>query len=46
MKRGRTVAEAVLDKPDRPTAVFAGSDEIALGFMEKRAGVPSVSPRT
>jgi DNA-binding LacI/PurR family transcriptional regulator len=35
MKGGRTVAEPLLDKPDRPTAVFAASDEIAPGFMEE-----------
>jgi LacI family transcriptional regulator len=35
MKGQRTVAEALLDKPDRPTAVLAASDKIALGFMEE-----------
>lgn len=32
---GRDVAAALLDRSDRPTAVFAASDEIALGVMEE-----------
>ncbi len=32
---GRRVAGALLDRDDRPTAIFAGNDEIALGLMEE-----------
>jgi LacI family transcriptional regulator len=32
---GRQAAHALLDRPDRPTAIFAASDEIALGVMEE-----------
>ncbi|MCB8882061.1 LacI family DNA-binding transcriptional regulator [Acidisoma cellulosilytica] len=31
---GRAVAEAILATPDRPTAVFAHNDSMALGFIE------------
>jgi LacI family transcriptional regulator len=32
---GRQAARDLLDRPDRPTAIFAASDEIALGVMEE-----------
>jgi LacI family transcriptional regulator, galactose operon repressor len=32
---GRQAAPALLDRSDRPTAIFAASDEIALGVMEE-----------
>jgi LacI family transcriptional regulator len=32
---GRAVAHALLDRPDRPTAIFAAGDEIAQGLMEE-----------
>jgi LacI family transcriptional regulator len=32
---GRQVAPDLLDRPDRPTAIFAANDEIALGVMEE-----------
>jgi LacI family transcriptional regulator len=32
---GRQVAGDLLDRSDRPTAIFAASDEIALGVMEE-----------
>lgn len=32
---GRQVARDLLDRPDRPSAIFAASDEIALGVMEE-----------
>jgi LacI family transcriptional regulator len=32
---GRQVARDLLDRSDRPTAIFAASDEIALGVMEE-----------
>jgi LacI family transcriptional regulator len=32
---GREAAHALLDRSDRPTAIFAASDEIALGVMEE-----------
>jgi LacI family transcriptional regulator len=32
---GRQVASDLLDRPDRPTAIFAASDEVALGVMEE-----------
>jgi LacI family transcriptional regulator len=32
---GRQAAHELLDRPDRPTAIFAASDEIALGVMEE-----------
>jgi LacI family transcriptional regulator len=32
---GRQAAPDLLDRPDRPTAIFAASDEIALGLMEE-----------
>lgn len=32
---GRASAARLLDRPDRPTAVFAAGDEIALGIMEE-----------
>jgi LacI family transcriptional regulator len=32
---GRQVASDLLDRSDRPTAIFAASDEIALGVMEE-----------
>lgn len=32
---GRAVAPLLLDRADRPTAVFAGNDEIALGIIEE-----------
>ena len=32
---GRSAAPFLLDRDDRPTAIFAGSDEIALGIMEE-----------
>lgn len=32
---GRAIAHALLDRPDRPTAVFAAGDEIAQGIMEE-----------
>jgi LacI family transcriptional regulator len=32
---GRQVAPDLLDRSDRPTAIFAASDEIALGIMEE-----------
>jgi LacI family transcriptional regulator len=32
---GRGAAAALLDREDRPTAIFAASDEIALGIMEE-----------
>jgi LacI family transcriptional regulator len=32
---GRQVAADLLDRSDRPTAIFAASDEIALGVMEE-----------
>ncbi|HWI01294.1 MAG TPA: substrate-binding domain-containing protein, partial [Propionibacteriaceae bacterium] len=32
---GREAAGDLLDRSDRPTAIFAGSDEIALGVMEE-----------
>jgi len=32
---GRQVARELLDRSDRPTAIFAASDEIALGVMEE-----------
>lgn len=32
---GRQVAHDLLDRPDRPTAIFAANDEIALGVMEE-----------
>lgn len=33
MPRAKQVALAMLDRPDRPTAVFAGSDEMAFGAL-------------
>jgi LacI family transcriptional regulator len=32
---GRRAARDLLDRSDRPTAIFAASDEIALGMMEE-----------
>ena len=32
---GREVASALLGRPDRPTAIFAAADEIALGILEE-----------
>jgi LacI family transcriptional regulator len=32
---GRRAAGDLLDRPDRPTAIFAANDEIALGIMEE-----------
>jgi LacI family transcriptional regulator len=32
---GRQIARHLLDRSDRPTAIFAASDEIALGLMEE-----------
>jgi LacI family transcriptional regulator len=32
---GRAVAHPLLDRPDRPTAIFAAGDEIAQGIMEE-----------
>ncbi len=32
---GRDVASHLLDRPDRPTAIFAACDEIALGIIEE-----------
>ena len=32
---GRTVAAQLLDRTDRPTAIFAACDEIALGILEE-----------
>jgi len=32
---GRAAAHSLLDRPDRPSAIFAASDEIALGVMEE-----------
>lgn len=32
---GRDAARDLLDRPDRPTAIFAANDEIALGVMEE-----------
>lgn len=32
---GRSVAGQLLDRPDRPTAIFAACDEIALGILEE-----------
>lgn len=32
---GREVAAALLDRPDRPTAIVAAGDEIALGIIEE-----------
>lgn len=32
---GRAVAHALLDRPDRPTAIFAAADEIAMGLLEE-----------
>ena len=32
---GRQAARVLLDRPDRPTAIFAANDEIALGVMEE-----------
>jgi LacI family transcriptional regulator len=32
---GRQVAPRLLDRPDRPTAIFAACDEIALGLLEE-----------
>jgi LacI family transcriptional regulator len=32
---GRQAARALLDRSDRPTAIFAANDEIALGIMEE-----------
>jgi LacI family transcriptional regulator len=32
---GRQVASDLLDRSDPPTAIFAGSDEVALGIMEE-----------
>jgi LacI family transcriptional regulator len=32
---GRQAARDLLDRPDRPTAIFAANDEIALGVMEE-----------
>lgn len=32
---GRTIAPGLLDRADRPTAVFAAGDEIAQGLMEE-----------
>jgi LacI family transcriptional regulator len=32
---GRQAARHLLDRPDRPTAIFAASDDIALGVMEE-----------
>ena len=32
---GRRIAPLLLDRPDRPTAVFAAGDEIAQGLMEE-----------
>jgi LacI family transcriptional regulator len=32
---GRQVASDLLDRSDRPTAIFAASDEVALGVMEE-----------
>jgi LacI family transcriptional regulator len=32
---GRRVAHDLLDRSDRPTAIFAANDEIALGIMEE-----------
>ena len=38
---GEAAGHAFLDLPDRPTAVFAGNDEMAIGFLSvlRRAGV-------
>lgn len=33
--RGRQAARDLLDRSDRPTAIFAANDEIALGIMEE-----------
>jgi LacI family transcriptional regulator len=32
---GRAVAHTLLDRPDRPTAIFAAGDEIAQGLIEE-----------
>lgn len=32
---GRAIAHTLLDRPDRPTAIFAAGDEIAQGLMEE-----------
>ena len=32
---GAEVGRALLDRPDRPTAIFVASDEIALGLLEQ-----------
>jgi LacI family transcriptional regulator len=32
---GRAIAHTLLDRPDRPTAVFAAGDEIAQGLIEE-----------
>jgi LacI family transcriptional regulator len=32
--KGVELGSAILDLPDRPTAVFAGSDEVAAGVIE------------
>lgn len=32
---GRAIAHLLLDRPDRPTAIFAAADEIAQGLMEE-----------
>jgi LacI family transcriptional regulator len=34
-EEGRAVAPILLDRPDRPTAIFAAADEIALGLLEE-----------
>ncbi|MDH2443267.1 LacI family DNA-binding transcriptional regulator [Amnibacterium sp. CER49] len=33
MPQGKVVARAMLNRPDRPTAIFAGSDEMAFGAV-------------
>ena len=43
---GERRAGDLLDRSDRPTAIFAASDEIALGSWKRRVDVPSVYPRT
>jgi LacI family transcriptional regulator len=37
---------ALLDLPDPPTAVFAGSDEMALGLIEAARSRGCASPKT
>ena len=44
LKAGYTHGMALLDRADRPTAIFAGSDMQAMGVLRAAAGSASMSP--